>query len=395
MKEIKGQFNTAKLFATTVEESCEKQIFELCNQAWVKDSKIRIMADCHSGKGCVIGTTMTITDKIVPFLVGVDISCGVLITNFGKIDIDLKHFDEVFKRNIPTGKNSRQKSVVDISKDLEQLYCKDYIDFNQVNKSCGSLGGGNHAGELDVDDEGNVYLMIHTGSRNFGKRVAEFYQDKAVKYHEVKGLKSTKEIVNDLKTKGLQHTISTELAKRNVIANNDLCYLEGDLFDAYLNDMQICQKMATLNRTTIADILCRCMHITPISQFDTAHNYIDIPNKILRKGAISAQKDEIVAIPINMRDGVLICKGKGNADYNYSAPHGAGRLMSRNQARKVLSLSEFKDTMKGVYSSTVGEQTLDEAPDAYKPIGEILENIKDTVDVVKHIKPVYNIKAEE
>lgn len=253
----------------------------------------------------------------------------------------------------------------------------------------------NHFIEIDTDDVGNFYLVIHTGSRNFGKRVAEFYQNKAVDYHAKRGLKSTKDIVSELKANGLQHTISTELAKRNVISNKDLCYLEGNLFNEYLNDMMIVQKMAIMNRKTIADIICRCLHIKPTEQFETIHNYIDIQNKILRKGAISANLGQKCLIPINMRDGSLVCVGKGNPDYNYSAPHGAGRLMSRTQAKNTLSMADFKDSMKGIYSSTINGSTLDEAPMAYKPIEEILENIIDTVTVETQIKPVYNIKAEE
>jgi tRNA-splicing ligase RtcB len=395
MKEIKGQFNTAKVFASTVEPSCEAQILELCNEEWVYNSKIRIMADCHSGKGCVIGTTMTIIDKIVPNLTGVDIGCGVLVTKFDTLSLTLEQVDSIVKRNIPMGMNSRQSMVVDFTPELDKAICKEAFDPRQVCKSIGSLGGGNHFIEIDKDDEGNFYLVVHTGSRNFGKRVAEHYQNKAVDYHSKKGLKSTQEIINELKAKGLQHMIPAELKKRNAVANEALTYLEGDLFDCYLNDMHIAQKMASENRKAIADILCRTMHIKPTEQFETIHNYIDVHAMILRKGAISAKAGEVCLIPINMRDGSLICVGKGNEDYNYSAPHGAGRLMSRKQAKRELSLEGFKDTMKDIYSSTVGASTLDEAPDAYKPIAEILENIQDTVTVLKQIKPIYNVKAEE
>ena len=396
MKTIKGKYNEAKIFATTVESSCEGQVMDLCNESWAQNSKIRIMPDCHSGKGCVIGTTMTITDKIVPNLVGVDIGCGMLLTKFTPFQLDLKNVDKIIKNNIPMGKNSREKVFIDYTDELNNLwYCKQDIDFKKVNLSIGSLGGGNHFIEIDKDDEGNYYLVIHTGSRNFGLRVCNFYQNMAIEYHKKLGMKTSKQIVDELKANGREQDIASELSKNKAVNGYGLAYLEGDMKGAYLNDMSIAQRMASLNRKAIADIICRCLHIKPTDQFETIHNYIDVKSNILRKGAISAQAGEVCLIPINMRDGSLICVGKGNEDFNYSAPHGAGRLMSRTEAKKVLSLTDFKDTMKGVYSSTVGESTIDEAPSAYKPIAEILENIKDTVDVVKQIKPVYNIKAEE
>ena len=396
MKEIKGKFNTAKVFATTIEESCEKQIVDICGEEWAKKSKIRIMPDCHSGKGCVIGTTMTITDKVVPNMVGVDLGCGMLTTKFTPFQLDMANVDKVIKNNIPMGKNSRDSVVCDFTNELNKLwFCKKDIDFKKVNLSIGSLGGGNHFIEIDKDDNGNYYLVIHTGSRNFGLRVCNFYQNKAIEYHKKLGVKTTKEIVDELKAKGQEHLISSELAKNKANVGFGLAYLEGEMFNAYLNDMQIAQKMASENRKTIADIICRCLHIKPTEQFETIHNYIDIQNKILRKGAISANLGQKCLIPINMRDGSLVCVGKGNPDYNYSAPHGAGRLMSRTQAKNTLSMSDFKDSMKGIYSSTINGSTLDEAPMAYKPIEEILENIADTVTVENQIKPVYNIKAEE
>lgn len=394
MKIIQGQFNNATIFASTVEESCENQIKELCDQEWTKDSKIRIMADCHSGKGCVIGTTMTVTDKIVPNLVGVDIGCGMLTTKFRSIKLDLKLVDETIKKNIPLGKNIRDTVVHDFTYELEKLWAaKDVINFNKVSRAVGTLGGGNHFIEINKDNEDCFYLVIHTGSRNFGKVIAEYYQDKAVEYHRSLLGGSVKELIADMKAKGLQSQISKMLAERGQIPHEELCYLEGSLFNSYLNDMKIAQRFASQNRKTIADIICRCLHVAPIEQFETIHNYIDTDTKILRKGAISAKQGEKCLIPINMHDGSLICIGKGNDDFNYSAPHGAGRLMSRNEAKKRLNLDEFKDIMKDVYSTTVGSATLDEAPAAYKPIAEILENIKETVDVVQQIKPIYNIKA--
>jgi tRNA-splicing ligase RtcB len=395
MKEIKGKYNTAFVYADTVEDSCLKQMEELCNQEWAKDSKIRFMADCHSGRGCVIGTTMTFKDKIVPYLVGVDGSCGMLTVTLGDVELDLAQLDKIIKRNIPLGMNVRSASDIKINFEEEwnKLQCKEQIDHRQVSRSIGSLGGGNHFIEIDIDDNGCKYLVIHTGSRNFGKRVADYYQKMAVDYQKAKASFPLQHIIQTLKANGKTHLIQAEIEKHKVNITDDLCYLEGDLFDRYLNDMNIVQKMAVANRKAIADVICRCMHIKMIDQFETIHNYIDIAHNILRKGAVSALNGEKCLIPINMHDGSLICIGKGNPDYNYSAPHGAGRLMSRTEAKKTLSMTEFKDTMKDIYSSTVCEDTLDEAPNAYKPIAEIMANIVDTVDIIKHIKPVYNIKA--
>ena len=396
MKYITGQFNTSKVFATTIDESCEQQILELCNEEWAANSKIRIMADCHSGKGCVIGTTMTITDKVVPNLVGVDIGCGMLTTKFRAIGLKMDYVDKVIKDNIPLGFHIHDTPVVDFTPDLQTLWTsRDQISFDNANRSIGSLGGGNHFIEIDKDEDDCFYLVIHTGSRNLGKRIAEFYQDKAFSYHDQATNDDTRAQIEQMKANGQHKLISAFLAQRAQKNRKELSYLEGALLNAYLNDMKIAQKYASLNRRTIADILCKILHIAPIEQFETIHNYIDMDNMILRKGSISAQVGEKCLIPINMHDGSLICTGKGNEDYNYSAPHGAGRLMSRNEAKKRLQLVDFKNIMKDVYSTTVNESTLDEAPGAYKSIEEILENIRDTVDVIKQIKPVYNIKAED
>jgi RNA-splicing ligase RtcB len=304
--------------------------------------------------------------------------------------------DRTVKQNIPLGFNIHNEKIVDFTDELNKLWAaKGAVNFEKVSRSIGTLGGGNHFIEIDKDDEDCFYLVIHTGSRNFGKTIAEYYQDKAIEYHRNLLGASVKEVIDDLKARGLQSQISKVLAERGEIKHEELCYLEGSLFESYLNDMKIAQYFASHNRKTIADILCRCLHIAPIEQFETVHNYINTEKKILRKGAISAEAGEKCLIPINMHDGSLICIGKGNDDFNCSAPHGAGRLMSRKEAKRTLSLDEFKETMKDVYSSTVNGSTLDEAPKAYKPIAEILENVKETVDVVTQIKPIYNIKAEE
>lgn len=396
MKIITGQYNEAKVFATTIEDSCEQQIKALCNESWTAGAKIRIMADCHSGKGCVIGTTMTITDKIVPNLVGVDIGCGVLVTKFRAVKLDLKHVDELIKQNIPLGMNIRDIPIFDFTSKLEDLWAaKNAIEFRKVSRSVGTLGGGNHFIEIDKDEEDCFYLVIHTGSRNFGKRIAEYYQDKAIDYHKSLQEDFVQQVISALKARGLHSQINPFLAERSKNKLDDLCYLEGSLFHSYLNDMKIAQTFAQRNRLEIANLLCEKLGVAPIEQFETVHNYINTDTMILRKGAISAGLNEKCLIPINMRDGSLICIGKGNQDFNESAPHGAGRLMSRTEAKKNLSFTDFKDTMKDVYSTTVNHSTLDEAPAAYKTIEEIIENIKETVDIVKHIKPIYNIKAED
>jgi RNA-splicing ligase RtcB len=396
MKELQGKYNTAKIFATTIESACEDQIQKLLDESWIAGSKIRIMPDCHAGKGCVIGTTMTITDKVVPNLVGVDIGCAVLTTNLGKVKLDLPVVDNVIKDNIPMGKNLRDKPKVNFSDRLKDLwFCRDYISFPKVNASIGSLGGGNHFIELDVDDDKNVYLVVHSGSRNFGKTVAEYYQNKAEEYHKGLSTDSVKLFVQQMKDEGKSNLIEEELKNRRNAPTNELAYLEGSLFQSYLNDMRICQEMASLNRKTITDIIISCLDLRVFDQFETVHNYIDLDSMILRKGAISARLGEKVLIPINMRDGSLICVGKGNQDYNNSAPHGAGRLMSRTEAKRTISLEDFQKSMKGIYSSTVIRSTLDEAPMAYKSIDEIKENIVDTVDLEKHIRPIYNVKASE
>ena len=275
------------------------------------------------------------------------------------------------------------------------LTSRHQINFDNANRSLGSLGGGNHFIEIDKDEEDCFYLVIHTGSRNLGKRIAEFYQNKAIEYQDHLSFTNEVKKIEEMKANGQHKLISAFIAKLPKKCHKEFSYLEGTLLNAYLNDMKIAQKFASVNRRTIADIICRCLHIDPMDQFETIHNYIDTENMILRKGSVSARQGEKCLIPINMRDGSLVCIGKGNSDYNYSAPHGAGRLMSRSQAKKVLNISDFKSEMKNVYSSTVNESTLDEAPMAYKPIDEIMENIKDTVDVIEQIKPVYNIKASD
>ena len=408
MKEIKGKYNTAKVFTDNIEEEAVVQILELCNQEWVEGNTIRIMPDVHAGKGCVIGLSMTITDKICPNLIGVDIGCGMLCYPLGKVDIDLAVLDKFINTFIPNGFEVNDSPDYLALELIDLLYCKPYLrDLDRLASSWGTLGGGNHFIEIDEDDDGCKYLVIHTGSRNLGHQVAKYYQELA--YQEMLAEVSNYEerssaIINSLKLEGRQAEISGELQKlkkeRDSIAvSKDLCYLKGKSAKEYLSDMYLCQIFARNNRNIIAEKIIthlQCeqgLDTGDQDAFETIHNYISEVPCILRKGAISALEGKKVLIPINMRDGCIIGVGKGNIDYNYTAPHGAGRIMSRNEARKTISVQSFEDSMKGIYSSSVCINTLDESSMAYKPMQEIIDNIKETVDIQKIIKPIYNFKA--
>ncbi len=363
--------NEIKIFAATIEGEALDQIKALCAVDAYQDARIRIMPDCHAGAGCTIGTTMTIKDKVTPNLVGVDIGCGMLIIKLKENDVDLETLDYVIKKHIPCGFAVRSRAVVDF--DFSRLRCKDAVDLKRGAKAIGTLGGGNHFIEAGKNSKGEMFLIIHSGSRHIGLEVANHYQ--RVAWNKLSS-----------SSKGKKQTGSTAVPK-------SLAYLTGSDFEDYMNDMSVMQQYAVLNRRTMADIILKETGLKEESSFETIHNYIDFNRMILRKGAVSAEKDELLLIPLNMRDGSLICRGKGNPDWNYSAPHGAGRLMSRRKAKERLSLPEFKKQMKGIYSTSVVKSTLDEAPDAYKPVGEIMSMIKETVDVVDKIKPVYNFKA--
>ena len=381
-----------KIFAKTVEHEVFQQVKALGNYSAYTDSKIRIMPDCHAGRGCVIGTTMTVEDKITPNLIGVDIGCGMLTVNLGRIDIDLEKLDKIINKHIPHGFGIHNKLTLD-PKHLENLRCIRRVNLSRACKSIGSLGGGNHFIELGVCSQDDKYLVIHSGSRGLGNQIAKHYQNLAhKKSDEIKSIKE--DIIKNLKIQGRESEISDtlkNLKKSPVI--KDLCHLEGDDMQDYLIDMRIAQDYAAKNRREIADIIINKLDIKEFDSFETIHNYLDFNSMILRKGAVSANKDEILLIPMNMRDGSLICKGKGNPDWNYSAPHGAGRLFSRSKAKKYLDLDDFEKQMEGIYSTSVGKSTLDEAPDAYKPMDEIIEMIGDTVDVIDIIKPLYNFKS--
>ena len=392
MIEIQGKYSKGKIMTDVVDDTTMSQIYNLLNQEFTQDSKIRFMPDLHAGAGCVIGTTMTIKDKVCPNIVGVDIGCGVMVVKLGNIDIDYKELDDFIRSNIPSGfeVNSKPVEFVEFN-DLKDLSC--YEELNNVDrleKSLCSLGGGNHFIEIDEDDEGNKYLLVHTGSRNLGKQVAEIHQQKAINYHKEKMLSEKQNIIQYCPPQERQQKLL-----KVTMPPEDLCYLEGELLDKYFNDMRICQKFAWFNRTLICTKICSFFGIklSVYNTFESVHNYIDLEHMILRKGAISAEQDKKLIIPINMRDGAIIGVGKGNADYNYSAPHGAGRIMSRSEAKQNVSMDEFRKSMEGIYSTSVCESTLDESPMAYKDIGYVLEYIKDTVDVEKIILPVYNFKA--
>lgn len=406
MEIIKGKYNEAKIFTDVVEDSAIKQVQTVCDIEAFKDSKIRLMPDIHSGAGCTIGTTMTISDKIVPNFVGVDIGCGMSVFNLGGIDIDLQLLDKVINDSVPSGFQVHSEpyySILDV--DILDLRCKNFVNIRNALCSIGTLGGGNHFIELDVDDENNKYLIIHSGSRHLGLEVANYYQNQAYLQCAGKSQKQINDTIQFLKSAGrsseIQSTISAMKQKESYLSK-ELCYCSESLFDDYIHDMKIVQDFAELNRRTIGRIILQNLFNTRgdgyadyVDYFSTIHNYIDTENMILRKGAVSAQKDEKLIIPINMRDGSLICRGKGNPDWNFSAPHGAGRIMSREQARKSLSMNEFTSSMNGIYSSSVCLETIDEAPMAYKSIEDIVNNIGDTVDIVSIIKPVYNFKAKE
>lgn len=393
MIEIKGKYNSAKVFTDNIEEKAAGQILELCNQEFAKDSCIRIMPDTHAGAGCTIGTTMTIKDKIVPNLVGVDIGCGMFVSMLKDTVVDFEKLDRTIRKYVPSGFDVRENPhEYNRHLELEDLKCKEHVDIKRASLSIGTLGGGNHFIEMNEDENGKLYLVIHSGSRHLGKQIAEYYQDRAAK--EIVR-KSNDVIIAELKAKGRTKEIQGEIEKGKDRINGALSYVEGQTFEDYIHDMRIAQKFAKYNRKAIAEVIIREMGFKVEGSFTTIHNYIDLDEMILRKGAISAKKGEVVIIPINMRDGSIIAKGKGNNDWNQSAPHGAGRLMSRKQAKQKLSLEEFKKSMQGIYTTSLSMDTLDEAPFAYKPMEEIIANVQDTVEIDRIIKPVYNFKASD
>ena len=393
MFELFGKHNTCKVFTDNCDNETISQIIELLNQESVANSQIRIMPDTHAGKGCVIGTTMTITDKVIPNLVGVDIGCGMYAIKLEETEIDCEKLDKVIRQYIPSGFSIHDRAIT--RSNIDKIIAP--IDVDRAMKSLGTLGGGNHFIEVDRGNDGKLWLVIHTGSRHLGIEVCKYYQDLAYNKIRNNGIREKIDAtIARLKAEGKHHEIENTIKILKMQAGpipKDLCYIEGEDFYNYINDMKITQEHAKINRYTIASQILQHMNLHEIEIFDTIHNYIDTDNMILRKGSISAQANEKVIIPMNMRDGSLICIGKGNPDWNYSAPHGAGRIMSRNQAREQVSLEEFKVSMKDIFSTCVNENTIDESPMVYKPMNEIIENIKDTVDIIDIIKPIYNFKA--
>ena len=393
-----------KIFTKNIEQEAIEQIDLLLEQEPFKDCKVRIMPDVHAGKGCVIGFTADLGDKVIPNIVGVDIGCGMLCVELGKIELDLEKLDRVINENIPAGRNIREHKLRDFE-DINILYClRELKETKKFERAIGTLGGGNHFIEVDIDDDGNKYLVIHTGSRNMGKQVAEYYQNLAIELCSGKEemFKRKEEIIRSYKEQDRKNEIQKALKQlEQEYKNNkpnlpkELCYLEGKYRERYLHDMKICQRYATINRAEIAITILKKYGIYDNQNFfQTIHNYICFEDNIVRKGAIRANKGEKVIIPINMRDGSIIAVGKGNEDWNNSAPHGAGRIMSRMQAKKTFQLDEFVKSMDGIYTTSVVEETIDEAPFVYKPMQEIIDNIKDTVEIERIIKPIYNFKAK-
>ena len=398
MIEVRGKYNEAKIFTDVVDNASVSQVIELCNQEFAAGSRIRLMPDIHAGAGCTVGTTMTVRDKIVPNLVGVDIGCGMEVIRIREEYIEPQKLDKLIYEKIPSGFSVRSKPhrFLDMV-DLDALCCIDHINRPRAEKSMGTLGGGNHFIEADKDDEGHIYIVVHSGSRHLGLEVAKYYQEEGYKVLNHSDDASLQQVIAEMKRAGKQKDIEKTVKKlknvKQTAVPRELAYVTGELFERYIHDMKIVQQYAALNRQAMIDEIVKGMKFHAEEQFTTIHNYIDTDNMILRKGAVSAQKGEKLLIPINMRDGSLICEGKGNEDWNCSAPHGAGRLMSRAAAKQSFTVSEFKKQMAGVYTTSVNKGTLDECPMAYKGMQDILDNIGPTAEVLKIIRPIYNFKA--
>ena len=404
---LKGKYGEAKVFTDNVEETAMSQIVNLLNQPFVEGSSIRIMSDVHAGAGCVIGFTANMTDKVIPNLIGVDIGCGMLVVDITGLDIKLDRIDDYIHNNIPAGHNNNDSELTNFA-GYEKILCYDKLrNQGTFGKAIGSLGGGNHFLEINETTKGKHYLVVHSGSRNLGKQVAEYYQHEAIDFWKNGGAdyqEGCKKIIADLKKENRAYAIGDVLAtyKKSFGAASPvyppaLCFLIGDKKQAYLEDMKFCQSYASVNRFTMAKRILQSMNADIASRdfFETIHNYVNFDDGIMRKGAVSAYEGERLIIPMNMRDGSLLCIGKSNADWNYSAPHGAGRKMSRGEAKRNITMDEYRGTMNDVYTSSLNESTLDEAPQAYKPMEEIIANIEPTVEILEQIKPIYNFKNSE
>lgn len=396
--ELKGEYATAKVFTDVVDTQSLSQVTSLLNQPYAEGSRIRMMPDIHAGVGCTIGTTMTIKDKVCPNMVGVDIGCGMETIQIRETHMEFQKLDKLIHQEIPSGFNIRNKRHRFCDQlNLENLRCAKHIDMDRALLSVGTLGGGNHFIEVDRDDNGNLYVVIHSGSRHLGVEIAKYYQDAGYKALTTYSKQEIKYVIQKLKDEGRTSEIQSTITNMNMNKPNrvpyTLAYVEGELMSDYIHDMKIAQEFAELNRRAMMDTIVKGMKFHIEDQFTTTHNYIDVGSMILRKGAVCAELGEKLLIPINMRDGSLICKGKGNEDWNYSAPHGAGRLMSRTEAREQFTVSEFRKQMDGIYTTSVNSNTLDECPMAYKDMRDIVNNIEPTATIISVIKPVYNFKA--
>lgn len=393
-----------KIYAKTVEPSALNQIYTLAKHPVFENAQVRIMPDCHQGKGSVIGFTAQNTNGVCPNIIGVDIGCGVRVVEIGKVNVDLPALDEFIHQHIPAGMEVGTDYNQYADKMIYELHCLENLhNIDRLRVSCGSLGGGNHFIEIDEDEEGNKYLLIHTGSRNLGKQVADYYQKLAIKLLKTASIEEQLELhrmTEQYKKDGRQTEIPQMREevrakyREKCTLPDEQCYLKGVLADDYMHDMRICQKFAKLNRDLIAEKVIRFLNASVITEWESVHNFIDNDN-IVRKGAISAYNYQPVVVPVNMRDGAIIGIGKGNPDWNYSAPHGAGRLMSRAEAKRTIALEDYEKAMEGIYSTTVNHSTIDESPFAYKDLEEIVEMVQDTIVIEKILKPIYNFKAGE
>lgn len=393
MLELKGKYGTAKVFTDNIDSTTINQVINMMNQPYITENKVRIMPDCHAGSDCVIGTTMTITDKVVPNLVGGDIGCGMYVLRLKETEIDLPRLDAAINKYVPSGFAIHDIPIANAP--VDELIAP--VNVSKALCSLGTLGGGNHFIEVDRDEGNHLWLVIHSGSRHLGIEVCKYYQD--LGYRELKrnGYKEKiQAVVEKLKAEGRKTEIEAAVKKIHAEEpkiSKAMSYVSGKLFENYMHDMEIAQDYARVNRETIAEQIVKAMDLHVIDSFHTVHNYIDIKNRILRKGSVSAQSGEKLIIPLNMRDGSLICIGKGNKDWNYSAPHGAGRILSRSAAKDQVSMESFTESMKDIYSTSVVESTIDESPFVYKPMNEIIANVSDTVEIVQRIVPIYNFKA--
>ena len=414
MFDLKGEYSSAKVFTDLADDKTIGQVLGFLNSPITENQRVRIMPDCHAGAGCVIGTTMTIGDKLCPNVVGVDIGCGMLVVELKNEKLDLNKADDACHL-IPSGHDTWEDKGIttsdfwqewlkeDADSFISRLKCKDYLkSISRLENSLGSLGGGNHFIEFNKDDEGNLYLVIHSGSRNLGKQVAEYYQELAFQdMNDFRG--EMNKVIDDLKAQGKYKEIQKAIEDMKASApkySKETAYLKGEHLNDYLHDMRLCQEFASASRKVMANEILKYIFgidkfYNHYTWFETVHNYINFNDHILRKGAVSANKNEKLIIPMNMRDGSLICVGKGNHDWNYSAPHGAGRLMSRGEAKEKISLEEYERSMEGIFSTSVNTSTIDEAPMVYKPMDSIIQNIQDTVEIIKIIKPIYNFKASD